>query len=348
MPPPSQPRHLMNPTSPSKPWPTIDLADHARSLCWDPKGRHLAAGLANGEVAILDAVSCQILASWPAHSQGVQKISWHPSLPLLASAGEDGLVRIWSLPDHHPLHTFPLGSAWVEHLAWSPTGAHLAAAAGAAIHLWSQDGTPLPSWNHLPSTITDLAWRPDGKELAIATYRLLQFHRPMTPKPSQQVTMPIAFLCLAWSPDGRKIAAGTQECSVLYQRLPCHLHEPLQMTGYPSKIQHLAWTPDSQHLITGGGPTPCVWDVSGKGPAGRTPTQLSGHSSRLSAMAHQHHGPTLATGDRDGAVWLWHPANSEQGILAASFPDAISHLTWSHNDSTLAIATHSGRLTLIR
>jgi WD40 repeat protein len=109
-------------------------------------------------------------------------------------------------------------------------------------------------------------------------------------------------------------------------------------------VRELAWDATSRYLATGGGPTPCVWDFSGKGPAGSTPAQLEAHKENVTCLSYQHQGALLASGGEDGLVALWQP-NKQQGAVAlAKHDSAISQLVWSADDQRLAVGTADGNV----
>jgi WD40 repeat protein len=70
----------------------------------------------------------------------------------------------------------------------------------------------------------------------------------------------------------------------------------LMMSGYATNVRELSWDATGCYLATGGGTMPCVWDVSGKGPAGTKPMQFDAHQGNVTALAFQPAGPLLASG----------------------------------------------------
>jgi WD40 repeat protein len=147
-------------------------------------------------------------------------------------------------------------------------------------------------------------------------------------------------LVLAWSPDAKHIAAGGQDSSVHFWRLADG--DDLQMTGYPTKVRELSWDASSRYLATGGGPTPCIWDFAGEGPAGSHPLQFEAHEDNVTCLAFQHRGGFLASAGEDGLVALWHPGKQLGTLAVAKHADAVSQLAWSPDDRQLAVGTAMG------
>jgi WD40 repeat protein len=149
-------------------------------------------------------------------------------------------------------------------------------------------------------------------------------------------------LVLAWSPDGKHLATGDQDATVHFWVL--QTGEDLMMSGYPTKVRELSWDYTSRYLSTGGGPVPCVWDVSGKGPAGTKPLQFEGHKSNVTGVAFQHAGPLLASAGADGQVILWHPGKHTRAVRKTRLPAGITQIAWSPDDRNIAAGTEGGQV----
>ena len=88
---------------------------------------------------------------------------------------------------------------------------------------------------------------------------------------------------------------------------------------------------------------PCVWDCSGKGPAGRAPLQLEAHTDRLTALAFQHCSPLLASGGADCLVALWQLGKKEP-VFQEYLPSPVTQLAWPSDDRLLAAGTENGTI----
>jgi WD40 repeat protein len=149
-------------------------------------------------------------------------------------------------------------------------------------------------------------------------------------------------LALAWSPSGEFIATGNQDSTVRFWIVKTGDH--LEMSGYPVKVRELAWDSSSRWLATGGGHLPCVWDCSGKGPAGREPFQCEAHTDKVTALAFQHVAPVLASAGADGLVALWAPGQQKAALWQERLPSEVSQIAWSPDDRLLAAGTAAGSL----
>lgn len=90
------------------------------------------------------------------------------------------------------------------------------------------------------------------------------YHASRTAAPDE---MPFtgSLLALAISPDRRWAASGNQDATLHVWRIGRRGDE-LEMSGYPTKISTLAFSPDSTVLASGGGQNVTVCDFTGTGP----------------------------------------------------------------------------------
>jgi len=269
---------------------TFQLDDPVLALDWSPDGRRLAVAGISGPCAVVDTTTGIAAQRLAGHPGGTLALSWSAKGDLIATGGQDGKVKLWVADSGALLRELDGGAAWVEHVAFSPDGGHLATTAGKRLRLWKANGELAFEFAAHESTVSALQWRADGKGVATACYGKIRCFRIGEPKPYEMLDWKASLLSLAWSPNGRYLASSTQENTIQFFRLPSAGREPLQMTGYPSKVKNLAWDRTATFLASGGGEVITVWNVSGQGPAGSLPLQLVGHPKNLSALAYQRRG----------------------------------------------------------
>ena len=146
-------------------------------------------------------------------------------------------------------------------------------------------------------------------------------------------------LVLTWSPDAKYIATGEQDSTVHFWHVKSG--EDAQMTGFPTKVLELSWDSAGQWLATGGGASVCLWDCSGKGPAGRQPRQYEAHSNKLTQLAFQPDGPMLASAD--AFLFLWDPIKHDKVIGGNLLSSPASCLRWRKGDR-LAVGQQDGKV----
>lgn len=317
---------------------------HVISLAWSHALGLIAAASVDGPIALFDAKTGQVRHNLLGHGFGTADVAWSADGQHLASAGQDGKVRVWDPTTGLQVKEMPGGAAWVERVAWCPTAGLLASAAGKKLRLWRLDGEMIREYPDHPTTIADIRWKPNDAVLASTVYGKLFLWSPEQQTAVREFDWQGSMLALAWSPDGAYIAAGAQDCTVHFWRMKTG--DDLQMAGYPTKVRELAWDARSRYLATGGGPSPCVWDCSGNGPAGTTPAQLEGHNDNITCLAYQHHGEHLASGGEDGLLALWHPSRQQGSLALAKHAAAVSQLAWADDDKRLAVGAADGSVRL--
>jgi WD40 repeat protein len=121
----------------------------------------------------------------------------------------------------------------------------------------------------------------------------------------------------------------------------------LHMSGYETKVKHLAFDHTSRWLATGGGRDACIWDCSGEGPEGREPAMLP-HDAPVCALAFQHAHGLLATASQDGVVRLWSPERKQPLRATVKMPASATKLAWSPDDRQLAIGSEKGTVYVLK
>ncbi len=324
------------------------LPDHVIGLHYSADGTLLIAASVSGPISVFDAAEGKLKHELKGHGFGTAAVACHPNSPTLASCGQDGKARVWNLETGQQTLELDGGAAWVEHLAWNRDGTLLATAAGKKARVWEwPSGKLVQDYARHASTIADLAWEPGAGRLGVAVYGGVFHYDPSKAEADEHYEWKGSPLKLAWSPDGKMLAHGNQDASVHFWY--AHDAQELNMSGYPNKIRELDWDFRSRFLATGGGPAVCIWDCAGAGPEGSMPNMMQGHSGTVTAVMWQRRGTLLASGDLDGRVCLWQPANRTPLIGGATFEvTEVSALTWGRDDKSLAVGSGAGAVGAFR
>ena len=316
--------------------------DYALSCGWGHKGKTLLIGDVAGGLYAFKADSGEL--RWTRkdlHQNGLLSLSIHAETDRIATSGQDGTVLIWDANDGKILHSLKLGASWVEHLAWSDNGEKLAVAAGRYVHIVNSDGNEQWKTEAHKSTVSAISWsKPD--EIATACYGQVSFFNIKKQQENQKLEWQGSLISMVLNPEGDIVACGSQDNSVHFWRRNTGLDA--EMTGYPGKPSELAFDQSGQFLATGGSDQITVWNFHGDGPEGTFPGQLVLHPEPITSLAFANQGMVLASGSRDGSVFVWlldqHGDGSPLG--GAFVGERISGLQWQPGDSSLAAIDANG------
>lgn len=308
----------------------------------------VAAGSLGGDAVLIDAAG-GIVAKLVDHDFGVLSASWSPGGDVVAVGGHDGLVRLYDRSSD-AVATVSTGG-WVAALAWSPDGGLLAVGAGRSLTLVRAAGGVVHRFDEVPSTVTAVAWSPDGKRVGVTSYGGITWYDPTAPTrgPVRRHEWKGSLLALALSPTGRWACAGSQDATIHLWKL--WSGGDLSMSGYPAKIEHLAFRSDGRWMASACLGEITVWDFA-KSPAGTAPASGEVHGRHISAMAWQPNGDMLASAGADGRVVLWpsprRPGQALQPLAVTSEGAAIGAMAWDQSGSALTIGRADGEVELRR
>jgi len=322
----------------------VALGDYIIDLGWSPAASKLAAVTVEGSVFLIDnhgdSAFFKLLGQ---HAGGANALSWRADGNEFATAGHDGLVKLWDGKSGEQLGELDAGEPWVAKVAYAPRHSVLATAAGRHLKLWNEQRQPFYESSDHSSTIADVGWNPDGSGLAVAAYNGITLHVPGKQSQPRKYTWKGSSLVLSWSPDAKYMATGEQDSTVHFWHVKSG--EDAQMWGFPTKVLELCWDSSGRWLATGGGASICLWDCSGKGPAGREPRQCDAHTNKITQLAFQPDGNLLASADADGFLFLWAPIKHEKVIGGLSLTSSATCLRWCENGK-LAVGQRDGNVVL--
>jgi WD40 repeat protein len=310
--------------------------DYVNLLRWSPDGRMLAIATADGAVAVHDGTEGRLRWRHDIHGLGTTALAWSPDGTILATGGQDNRLCLWSA-DGREQQRQVAGRGWVAALAWS-AGGTLASIAGRELKLWDKLGRMQQSFDMTESTLTGLRWLDNG-QLLTACYGMVARWQPGRDDPLRRYLWKASLLNLEVSPDERFITAGCQEGAI-------HLWDAgsgddFQMSGYPTKVRHTAWSADSRYFATGGGEALIIWDCAGAGPQGTEPDYRDVHRAPISAIDFSHGDGRVVSGSVDGRVFAY-DARARRPLGGLTGEAEISALAWQPGDAWLALGDAQG------
>lgn len=111
---------------------------------------------------------------------------------------------------------------------------------------------------------------------------------------------------------------------------------------HTARIQSIAWSPESTHLVSGSeDSTARVWSVA----TGETVTLFDGHTASVSRVAWSPQGHLIASGSSDSVVFVWDAWTGEQINVYRGHQSWIwGGLSWSPDGTKLASASLDGTI----
>ena len=324
------------------PWVSVTrqaLGSHGVFVTFANSGRHLYAGAAHGAIRFRAASG---------GSEGTARIASSPLC--MAPVGEDDLLigtdsgRIMRLNAGGDLwEFFDAGHGWIEQLAVGNEDA-IAVAAGRVVKLLDGAGEQRLDLGPQRSTPTGLAFDRDRRRLAIAHYDGVSVWDLGTGRNDLDLHWHGSHTLMAWSPDGRHIATATQDKELHAWRMP--RGDSLKMSGYPSKIRSLSWTPDGGYLACAGADTITCWRFADGGPTGTAPLEFGYvFDSLVTQVAAHPRRPFIAGGYDNGSILVGRLSTCDALIASAGNAERITALAWSPLSDTLAAVGERGTLT---
>lgn len=327
---------------------TTTLPDYPIGCAWNPSDTSLAVALAGGEVVIKNLMGTE--TTWVAHKVGCTKVVWLDDLRL-ATAGQDGKLNIWNVETGDLLGDFIINDqkphTWVEQLVYSPQMQLLAVSAGKSLKIFDQNMVLCYHFSCHDSTVSGLSFSENGQKLAASYYGGVNLYQFINNDYQMEVMpYPSSFVSLAVSPNGRFVAAGTQDKRLHFWLLPYTEGEDLEMSGYPKKIEHLAWLPTSQYILTAAQRMIITWKMRSEqgSPEGSRPVMLDDHEAPITQLITQKKGRFSASGDVEGRIIIWDYPATEYVQTEWELNGSITTLVWSNDEKRLAATSEKGVL----
>ena len=218
-------------------------------------GRHVAVGIADGGLAVLDVSSGtpRELFAQSAHVAGVASVAYSPDGGRVATVGGDGAVRVWTVAD-----------------------------AGGLLPLARFEGQPKPGSSTGFSPLSGVAFSPDGRFLAsVGADAVVRIWDVQTKQEIRGLRGATDWAtAVAFGPDGRLLAsAGVDKAVRLFELTP---QETATGVGHLMGIDAIAVSPDGKRAVTASrDETVRVWEIA----TGREVATLIGNSDMKETYA---------------------------------------------------------------
>lgn len=297
-----------------------------RALCSSPDGEWIAVADASGQISVMDAGDGKIHHQWSLHDQPAEDLRW-PRQDRLVSIGEDGCARIVNpRQGGSEVATVESDQLWIEGLAVCPVTERIAICAGRRASVWTLNGEKTYETRGHESTVAGVNFLPGTGSLLTACYGAIYLWDTADESGHQNLEWKGSLFTPHPSPDGEYIACGCQDDTVHFWRTATG--DDSQMAGFPGKPKLLSWSADSSLLATCAAHVALVWNFSGAGPEGTTPSVMQANEFPISAAAFHPQKPLLLTGAEDGALMVWAPQDGEVPQSLSVLPASISAVKW--------------------
>jgi WD40 repeat protein/beta-lactamase regulating signal transducer with metallopeptidase domain len=220
-----------------------------------PDGKTVATGRENGEVALLDAVSGDVLRTIKASDDAITTLVYSRDGTRLASSGPDTLIKLWDPVSGKEVLTLRGHDSWVYALAFSSDGKTLASGDyNKTIRLWRLAGGPPVKLTGHKASVRTLAFSPDGTLLASGSSDKMVRLWDLKTSTCKEVIKGHEGIVrvVAFAPDGRTLATAGED-GFLYLLDPATAKERFKVKAHATEVLSMAYSPAGGLLVTGAG-----------------------------------------------------------------------------------------------
>ncbi|MBD2122585.1 NB-ARC domain-containing protein [Trichocoleus sp. FACHB-262] len=309
-------------------------------------GQTLASAGEDQTIKLWAIATGECFKSFPAHSHWIKALALSPDGQTLVSGSFDNTVKLWNASTGECLKTLPGHVSTVASVAFSPNGKVVASGSyDQTVKLWSvPSGKCLTTLEKHTNRVWSVAFHPEGQLLASGgddhTARIWDISTSQCARTIQGHSNSI--YAIALSPDQQWLASGHEDQTVrlwdfnaIDSDASRSLTYPLKkiFRGHTNRIFGVAFTPDSQTLVTGSlDRTIKLWNVQ----TGECLKTLQGHTSWVWAIALSPDGRLVASGSYDHLVKLWDITSGECLQTLSGHTSSVLSVAFSPDGRLLA------------
>lgn len=268
------------------------------------------------------------------HPADVRGLVFHPNNQQLVSAGSNGTVAVWQVPPPAPKQWTNLAAAWVDAaLVGTQPQAFLAAADGSLRLVDTNQGTVIREFPRAELPLTAVAAAVNGTLVAAVDQAgTTRLYNPADAAPRGVLTGHTgAVNDLVFHADNQTLFTAGADGTVRSWKVP--VAAPATLSGHAQPPRVVARAQKGTWLVTAGEDRSVrMWQ-----PNGQPLRTLGPHAQPVTALVVRADDGQVASGDQEGAVWIWDAA-SGMGVGPL----------WAHSSAVTALqltADNQGLLT---
>ena len=254
------------------------------------------------------------------HANSVGSIALSPNGKTLASGSYDGEIKIWDLQKRKVKCSLKAHEKDVSCVVFSSEEELISGSYDGKIKIWNlrtqevKWTLPQEELGPNPYAIESMSLSPNGEYLFINSYESEQIRIWYLPKEIKQVGSLSkhtgGVMCLAMSPNGRILVSGGKDNKVYFWEVPFKDNQP------PQYYEDWKCFPESE--------------------------SLEQHSDWVTSLAISPNNEILASGGKDGEIYLWNLNSGGTFIKKLEkHSKAVLSLAFSPDGQTLASASYS-------
>ena len=318
------------------------------SVSFSPDGQTIASGSLDGTIRLWDTGTGSLQHTLTVPEDNTTSVSFSPNGKMLAGVSLNGTVNLWDTDTGQHLltpientGTFGGDVPVLENVSFSPDGKILASGAydDKTIHLWDTDtGNPIGALTGHTDVVLTIAFSPDRNVIASGskdnTIRLWDAGTGSLLRTLTEHNWSIN--SIAFSPDGKTLAGVSDGRFFLWDAGTGNLvHAPIR-PNYNLYIKSVAFNPDGKTFVSvsrGKSQRISLWHTD----TWQRPEIFTDHTGAINSVAFSPNGQTIASGGRDGRLYLW-DTDTNLSLPALLELTPIRSVTFSPDGKTLASA----------